>query len=75
MRTQTAGPSQARTNMFRCGKCKGNECFYFQMQTRSADEPMTTFVTCANCQNKWRVCVRACVREVYPCVRACVFAK
>lgn len=24
------------------------------MQTRSADEPMTTFVTCVNCQNKWK---------------------
>lgn len=56
MDAQTAGPSQARTNMFKCGKCKGNDCFYFQMQTRSADEPMTTFVTCANCQHKWRFC-------------------
>ena len=25
-----------------------------QMQTRSADEPMTTFVTCTVCNNRWK---------------------
>lgn len=25
-----------------------------QLQTRSADEPMTTFVTCVACNNKWK---------------------
>ena len=44
------------TSMFRCGKCKLNNCTYFQMQTRSADEPMTTFVTCLNCNNRWKFC-------------------
>ena len=42
------------TSMFRCGRCKKNNCTYFQLQTRSADEPMTTFVTCLNCNNRWR---------------------
>lgn len=28
----------------------------FAHQTRSADEPMTTFVTCTNCGNKWKFC-------------------
>jgi transcription elongation factor S-II len=42
------------TSMFRCGKCRQNNCTYFQMQTRSADEPMTTFVTCLNCDKRWR---------------------
>jgi len=28
-----------------------------QVQTRSADEPMTTFVLCNNCGNRWKVCV------------------
>ena len=36
----------ASTDLFTCRKCKGNQCTYYQMQTRSADEPMTTFVTC-----------------------------
>lgn len=28
----------------------------FQVQTRSADEPMTTFVFCNDCGNRWKVC-------------------
>ena len=40
--------------MFKCGKCKSRKTTYYQMQTRSADEPMTTFVTCTNCQNHWK---------------------
>ena len=44
------------TSMFKCGKCKQNNCTYYQMQTRSADEPMTTFVTCLNCSNRWKFC-------------------
>jgi len=44
------------TNMFKCGKCKERNCTYFQMQTRSADEPMTTFVTCLTCSNRWKFC-------------------
>ena len=44
------------TDMFKCGKCKQRNCTYFQMQTRSADEPMTTFVTCLNCNKRWKFC-------------------
>jgi len=39
---------------FRCGKCRKFNCTYFQMQTRSADEPMTTFMTCLECGNRWK---------------------
>jgi transcription elongation factor S-II len=42
--------------MFTCGKCKGEKTTYFQMQTRSSDEPMTTFVTCLQCGNRWKFC-------------------
>ncbi|CAO3665468.1 unnamed protein product [Umbelopsis ramanniana] len=51
-----AGSAQAETDMFMCGKCKGRKTTYFQMQTRSADEPMTTFVTCVLCGNRWKFC-------------------
>lgn len=42
------------TDMFVCRKCQSNKCSYYQLQTRSADEPMTTFVTCVNCGNRWK---------------------
>jgi len=42
------------TDIFKCGRCKLNECTYYQLQTRSADEPMTTFITCINCGKRWK---------------------
>ena len=45
---------EAPTDTFTCRRCKSKECTYYQMQTRSADEPMTTFVTCINCNNRWK---------------------
>ncbi|KAF5391207.1 hypothetical protein D9757_003168 [Collybiopsis confluens] len=41
-----AEEQQAETDAFQCGRCKQRKCRYRQAQTRSADEPMTTFVTC-----------------------------
>jgi transcription elongation factor S-II len=40
--------------LFKCGKCKSIKTTYYQMQTRSADEPMTTYVTCKGCGHKWK---------------------
>lgn len=38
-----------------CSGCKRKtKCDYYQMQTRSADEPMTTFVTCLECDKRWK---------------------
>lgn len=51
-----AEAQEAETDAFQCGKCKAKKTRYYQMQTRSADEPMTTFVTCVNCNNKWKFC-------------------
>ena len=45
---------EASTDNFTCGKCKSTACNYYQLQTRSADEPMTTFVTCTNCGKRWK---------------------
>ncbi|KAL8144480.1 hypothetical protein V2J09_017512 [Rumex salicifolius] len=47
---------KATTDQFKCGRCKQRKCTYYQMQTRSADEPMTTYVTCVNCNNHWKFC-------------------
>lgn len=44
----------AATDEFKCYRCKKKKCTYYQMQTRSADEPMTTFVTCLICGNRWK---------------------
>ncbi|XP_047217734.1 transcription elongation factor A protein 2 [Girardinichthys multiradiatus] len=44
------------TDMFICNKCHGKNCTYTQVQTRSADEPMTTFVLCNGCGNRWKFC-------------------
>lgn len=45
---------EASTDNFTCYKCKSKECSYYQLQTRSADEPMTTFVTCISCGTRWK---------------------
>ena len=42
------------TDQFKCSKCKMRKCSYFELQTRSADEPMTIFVTCLNCGKRWK---------------------
>lgn len=33
--------------------CNSKRVFYYQIQTRSSDEPMTTFATCCSCGNNW----------------------
>ena len=39
---------------FKCGKCGSMKCKWYQLQTRSADEPMTTFVQCTKCPARWK---------------------
>ncbi|CAM9370242.1 unnamed protein product [Chrysoparadoxa australica] len=43
-----------QVGMFECHRCKSRRTDFFQQQTRSADEPMTVFVTCEACGYKWR---------------------
>jgi transcription elongation factor S-II len=45
---------EAATDAFKCWKCKKRKCTYYELQTRSADEPMTTFVSCLSCGNHWK---------------------
>ncbi|PNS99472.1 hypothetical protein POPTR_016G138100v4 [Populus trichocarpa] len=53
---ERGGKAEATTDQFKCGRCGQRKCTYYQMQTRSADEPMTTYVTCVNCNNHWKFC-------------------
>jgi transcription elongation factor S-II len=46
---------QITTDIFFCGRCKKNRCTYYQMQTRGTDEPMTTYITCIECNNRWKI--------------------
>ncbi len=41
------------TDKFFCGRCHKRECTYYELQTRSADEPMTIFIQCVNCGKRW----------------------
>ncbi|KFV00067.1 Transcription elongation factor A protein 2, partial [Tauraco erythrolophus] len=51
---QMAKTGGTQTDLFTCGKCKKKNCTYTQVQTRSSDEPMTTFVVCNECGNRWK---------------------
>ena len=46
---------EAMTDQFKCRKCFSRSCSYYEVQTRSADEPMTIFVTCIKCNNTWKM--------------------
>jgi transcription elongation factor S-II len=45
---------QASTDMFTCKKCRSKKCTFYELQTRSADEPATIFVTCLDCGKHWK---------------------
>lgn len=45
----------AMTDQYKCGKCKKRETIYQELQLRSADEPMSLFITCLNCGHRWRM--------------------
>lgn len=55
MRDQFSEKPEAMTDQFRCGRCKKRECVYQELQLRSSDEPMSLFITCLNCGNRWRM--------------------
>ena len=45
---------EASTDLFTCKKCKSKKCTYYELQTRSADEPATIFITCVDCGKNWK---------------------
>jgi DNA-directed RNA polymerase subunit M/transcription elongation factor TFIIS len=46
--------SIAYSDAYKCFKCGERKCKVSQAQTRGADEPMTTFVTCLICYNTFK---------------------
>lgn len=60
---QVAQPEKSISDALTCGKCGQKKVSYTQAQTRSADEPMTTFCECLVCGNRWKV------RFIYTVVR------
>ncbi len=51
---EEAGKPMVKEGAIKCNRCGKNKCFYYQIQTRSADEGMTTFYTCTECGNRWK---------------------
>ena len=49
-----AGKPIVKEGAIQCKRCGKRKCFYYQIQTRSADEGMTTFYTCTECGNRWK---------------------
>ena len=51
---KSVGVDPSKGGEFVCRKCGQNKTTHYALQTRSADEPMTVFVTCITCNNRWR---------------------
>jgi DNA-directed RNA polymerase subunit M/transcription elongation factor TFIIS len=50
---QLEGDFSRATDRWQCNNCKQRKCTYYELQTRSADEPMTIFIHCLNCGKRW----------------------
>jgi len=37
-----------------CPKCHNHEAYFWEVQTRAADEPATKFLKCTKCKHVWR---------------------
>ena len=37
-----------------CPKCRNPEAYFWEVQTRAADEPATKFMKCTKCKHIWR---------------------
>jgi DNA-directed RNA polymerase subunit M/transcription elongation factor TFIIS len=44
-----------KTSLLRCRACGATDIAWRQVQTRSADEPMTVFCSCMRCKARWRL--------------------
>ena len=53
-KAMVAQEEKSISSSLQCGKCGQKKVSYSQAQTRSADEPMTTFCQCTVCGNRWK---------------------
>ncbi|KAK0624656.1 putative DST1 protein [Bombardia bombarda] len=53
-KAQVPVPEKSISTQLKCGRCGQKKVSYSQAQTRSADEPMTTFCECTVCGNRWK---------------------
>ena len=53
--SQVPQAEKSISSSLQCGKCGEKKVSYSQAQTRSADEPMTTFCECTVCGKRWKV--------------------
>lgn len=53
--TEEINEEEIQDGIFQCRKCGSKKTTYYSLQTRSADEPMTNFITCINCKNRWKM--------------------
>jgi transcription elongation factor S-II len=60
LKAQVPMAQKSVSDALKCGKCNKKEVSYSQAQTRSADEPMTTFCECENCGHRWKVYILQC---------------
>jgi len=54
-KTKYENTAKKIVSQFFCRKCKGCNCTYTCIQIRASDEPMTTFITCQDCGNNWKM--------------------
>ena len=47
--------NEVQDGIFQCRKCNSRKTTYYSLQTRSADEPMTNFITCIICKHRWKM--------------------
>ena len=52
---ETCNEDNVKDGIFQCRKCGSKKTTYYSLQTRSADEPMTNFITCVVCKNRWKM--------------------
>lgn len=46
-------PFEVEEGVLTCSRCGNNRTYSYSKQTRSSDEPMSTFAQCMNCKFKW----------------------